>query len=748
MKHVAIGVHVHASPDQLHRTMAAVKDNSPPDVELMLLPDGPDPPTRKALAAYSDSAQYPTIEPRGAAACFNRLGRETSAEIVVLLESGSIPGPGWLHYILAAIERDQRHGLAGPSTNRSWNEQGLFPASRDTTDDIVRNARETAARFGSATRTLEPLYSLSDFCYAVRREVIDSIGEADEGYGLGPCWEMDYNIRAARAGFRGVWACAAYVHRLPFTERRLREEAARFEASKRRYQDKFCGARLRGIKNDYRAHCRGDACPNFAPATLIGRQDSPSARTLNDSRPLVTCIMPTFNRRMFIPQAIRCFLRQDYSDSELVIVDDGTDAIADRLPHDSRVRYVRLDRKRSIGAKRNIACSHARGGLILHWDDDDWYPPSRVSTQVSSLIDRQADVCGSSRIYFFDAARSLAFEYRYTSPGAAWVAGSTLAYRRSFWGQHPFADIQVGEDSKFVWDTPGIRILDLDDPGLCAATIHAGNTSPKQTAGAYWRELQFERVREIVGDDLNFYRLAHEPPLVSCIMPTRDRRQLVSLALRLFVEQDYQNKELVIVDDGRDAVGDLVLNTPGVRYIRLDSPAAIGTKRNIACQESRGAIIAQWDDDDWYSSDRLRYQVAPILAGEADVTGLENSFVLEPSSGQFWRTSPQLHQRMFVGNVHGGTLVFTRELLAQGLRYPEVNLAEDAGLLQSALSRGKRLVRLSNPGVFIYMRHGSNAWREFAPGRFLNCGGWVRIESPLSLPAGVLSSYFEAVSRR
>jgi hypothetical protein len=42
---------------------------------------------------------------------------------------------------------------------------------------------------------------------------------------------MDYNIRAARAGFKGVWVLDSYVYRSPFTPRRQLEEAARFQAS-------------------------------------------------------------------------------------------------------------------------------------------------------------------------------------------------------------------------------------------------------------------------------------------------------------------------------------------------------------------------------------------------------------------------------------------------------------------------------------------------------------------------------------
>ena len=76
-----------------------------------------------------------------------------------------------------------------------------------------RDAALLLRRYGSAARTLAPVYSLGDFCYAVRREVVDAIGPADPAYGDGPGWEMDYNIRAARAGFAGLWVGGAYVCR-------------------------------------------------------------------------------------------------------------------------------------------------------------------------------------------------------------------------------------------------------------------------------------------------------------------------------------------------------------------------------------------------------------------------------------------------------------------------------------------------------------------------------------------------------
>jgi len=808
---VCVGVNVHAEPERLHATLASLRANTRAGVELLLLPDGPDAETRYALSSLNDLRQLATAAPRGAAACFNRLANATDADVFVLLESGSLVSARWLDLLLAALDADARHGLAGPSTNRSWNEQGALPWAGESPSELARAAREAARCFGGEVRRLAPLYSLADFCYAVRREAFEAVGPADEGYGVGPCWEMDYNVRAERAGFRGVWACSAFVWRAPFTARRREDERRLFESNKRRYQDKFCGARLRGLKDDYRQHCRGDACPDFAPRELFKLKSEDNSRaplSLTTSEashaeptrppaneepragvvslkaaksltvetptqtaealtrtaetrvqlatveaPFVTCIMPTADRRMFVPQAVRCFLRQDYPNAELLILDDGADAVEDCVPSSARVRYVRLGRKLSVGAKRNLACEMARGSLIVHWDDDDWYPTWRLSAQVKALSEGGADICGTSQLLYYEASGARAWRYAYGGGRSPWVAGNTLAYRRGFWERHRFPDVRVGEDTRFVWGAAAARVSDLAEPSLCVATVHASNTSPKSTGGCYWHPHRVEEVRKLLGDDLHFYRTAslsldgsHEWPLVTCIMPTYDRRAFVPLALENFRRQDYPRKELVVVDDGRDAVGDLVEGRPDVRYVRLAMRTSIGGKRNLACRQPRGSVIAHWDDDDWYAPDRLRYQVAPIIAGEADMTGLVSDHILELPRGDFWTTLPHLHRRLFVGDVHGGTLVYRASLLDSGIRYPETSLAEDAALIRQAAARRQRLLKLSNPGVFVYVRHGSNAWGEYAPGSFLDPGGWRRIAQPQTFPDNSLDDYKAASS--
>ncbi|HEY1490798.1 MAG TPA: glycosyltransferase family A protein, partial [Verrucomicrobiae bacterium] len=156
---------------------------------------------------------------------------------------------------------------------------------------------------------------------------------------------------------------------------------------------------------------------------------------------------------------------------------------------------------------------------------------------------------------------------------------------------------------------------------------------------------------------------------------------------------------------------------------------SIGAKRNLACQSARGEIVAHWDDDDWYAPERLARQVQPLLGGEADLSGLESSCVLELAAARFWAPSARLHERMFVGNVHGGTLVFRKAIFDSGGRYPNLNLAEDAAFLRSATRHGHRLARVANAGLFVYVRHGANAW-PFLAGQFLDSSGWREAQGP------------------
>jgi glycosyltransferase involved in cell wall biosynthesis len=216
--------------------------------------------------------------------------------------------------------------------------------------------------------------------------------------------------------------------------------------------------------------------------------------------------MPTSDRRWCVAQAIDYFLNQDYSRSELVVVDDGNDAVLDLMPRTERIRYIRLDTRHSVGSKRNIACEQARGSIIAHWDDDDWHARHRLTYQVEKLVAADADICGLTQPLFYDTRRHAAWQFMYPAGGRVWLSGSSLCYTREFWEKHRFVDIDVAEDTRFVWNAQSDRVVELEDPSFHVGIIHAHNVSAKRTEDPLWHPIPLEDIERILGSDLTIYR--------------------------------------------------------------------------------------------------------------------------------------------------------------------------------------------------------------------------------------------------
>jgi glycosyltransferase involved in cell wall biosynthesis len=130
---------------------------------------------------------------------------------------------------------------------------------------------------------------------------------------------------------------------------------------------------------------------------------------MQNPNPMVSVCTPTFNRRPFIHAMMQCFNHQTYPRDrmEWIIIDDGTDPIEDLVTSHPCVQYFRLEEKMSLGKKRNMMHEKACGEIIVYMDDDDYYPPDRVSHAVATLLNHRKrktgiKLAGSSEmcIYF------------------------------------------------------------------------------------------------------------------------------------------------------------------------------------------------------------------------------------------------------------------------------------------------------------------------------------------------------------
>lgn len=189
----------------------------------------------------------------------------------------------------------------------------------------------------------------------------------------------------------------------------------------------------------------------------------------------VSCIMPTKNRRQWVPRAIECFLAQTYENRELIIIDNG-ESIADLIPKTDKIRYMRLNGDQKTGQLRNFCCQISAAEYIANWDDDDWYHPERLAEQIAAIGDLPA--VGYDTCYF--SGDKGTYLYRYAG-GGRFAVGATLLFRRDWWDKHRFPAIQVGEDTEFVARMPEIKVLDGRDRFV--ASIHDQNTSPRALHG-------------------------------------------------------------------------------------------------------------------------------------------------------------------------------------------------------------------------------------------------------------------------
>jgi glycosyltransferase involved in cell wall biosynthesis len=335
--------------------------------------------------------------------------------------------------------------------------------------------------------------------------------------------------------------------------------------------------------------------------------------------------MPTANRRSFVPRAIRYFLAQDYTNRELVILDDGSDGVADLVPQDPRVRYARLSGQRTLGAKRNACVAAARGELIMHWDDDDWMAPWRISYQVSELHRAGAEACGLRRMLFYEPVSRQAWLYDYPENQRAWLAGGSLLYRRTFWERAPFPDLQVGSDTYFVWSQPLDRTVALPDFSFYVALVHAGNTSPKERGGPYWSAWTTD-LRAIMGDDLDSFdaRAAEplpppEPPACDILMVAHNACEVTQLAtLRTLRHSCTTRARLVVVDsasdDGTQEWLGLLAQRGDIDLIRCETNIGHGAGLELARQRTCSPYIVTLDSDafpvsdDWLPCLRQRLQ--------------------------------------------------------------------------------------------------------------------------------------------
>lgn len=125
------------------------------------------------------------------------------------------------------------------------------------------------------------------------------------------------------------------------------------------------------------------------------------------SKPMLSVVLPTYNRAWTVRQAIDSVLDQDDGTLELIVVDDGSTDGTSRLlsTYGDRLRCIRQD-NRGVSAARNAGIRAAAGDLIALLDSDDTWLPGKVKAQLDFFSAHpQALICQTEEIWIRNGVR-------------------------------------------------------------------------------------------------------------------------------------------------------------------------------------------------------------------------------------------------------------------------------------------------------------------------------------------------------
>jgi len=210
--------------------------------------------------------------------------------------------------------------------------------------------------------------------------------------------------------------------------------------------------------------------------------------------PFVSLCTPTFNRRPFIPYMIKCFEHQTYPKDriEWVIIDDGTDPIEDLVSTIPQVKYIYVKDKMNLGKKRNFMHSQCKGDILIYMDDDDYYPPERISHAVETLMNNPKYlIAGSSEMsIYFDNRNKI---YQFGPYGDNHSTAATFAFRKELLQLTSYVDDALLAEEKHFLKNYTIPLKQLDPRKTILVFSHKHNTLNKER---FLENMESSRARE------------------------------------------------------------------------------------------------------------------------------------------------------------------------------------------------------------------------------------------------------------
>jgi hypothetical protein len=216
---------------------------------------------------------------------------------------------------------------------------------------------------------------------------------------------------------------------------------------------------------------------------------------------MISIVTITHNRRHFLPLAIENFNRIKNHDIEWIILDDSYSSNQDLIPEDSKIKYIFLNLEQikfflnqsydkikektfawklwyryhlktktlPVGMKRNIANHYSQGEIIVHYDDDDYYPMESLNIRLDGLKNFDCVYCSEISCYNLS-------EQTYFQKGEQnTISEATMAYYREKWKQYKFDNYDIESEGQSLVSKLNCNVINSEQ--VIISIYHNNNTS-------------------------------------------------------------------------------------------------------------------------------------------------------------------------------------------------------------------------------------------------------------------------------
>lgn len=291
--------------------------------------------------------------------------QQARGQYIIIQNSDTVVTSGWLDTLVSAAESDPELGMVSPVTNYVGEGEQLDKAAKGIS---VGSAERYAAKISNRAGLIYVPDRLVFFCVLLKRRVLDTIGGLDEIFQLGNFEDEDYCLRARMVGFKLGIAPNAFV---------FHHGSKTFAANQINHTSWMLGNQRRYLE-------KVSACSVALPA--------PRAPVKRSAAIEVSVIVRTYNRPETLRLALASLAHQTFGAFEVVLVNDGGDAISGLVREFEPyfpMRSLQHSERKGPGAALNTGIRSAQGRWITYLDDDDIVYPSHLEALWTTLTGAQ-----------------------------------------------------------------------------------------------------------------------------------------------------------------------------------------------------------------------------------------------------------------------------------------------------------------------------------------------------------------------